>query len=248
VHRITLKHFFHEVFHAFTHTDKGIFHLLKSLGTRPGSTARDYVLGKRQAYFNPFTFFLILMGVFVLSNNYFKPATKRMEPGAVVLKNMRSPEARSKYRDMISRVNKATLVFQKNGNVVAMIAVPFISLFSWLFFRKRGFNYAEHLTANMMFVAFSNLVFTLIVFPTQAIFPSGRAMLVVITAGMVLQVLYFMWSMNGFLQLRSSRARLKSFSVSLLCVLLWAAFSMTAMAVYIYQSWDFYNFFLRMKG
>jgi hypothetical protein len=100
----------------------------------------------------------------------------------------------------------------------------------------------------MMFVAFSNLVFTLIVFPTQAIFPSGRAMLVVITAGMVLQVLYFMWSMNGFLQLRASGERLKSFSVSLLCVLLWAAFSMTAMAVYIYQSWDFYKFFLRMKG
>jgi hypothetical protein len=35
----------------------------------------------------------------------------------------------------------------------------------------------------MMFVAFSNLVFTLIVFPTQAIFPSGRAMLMLITFG-----------------------------------------------------------------
>jgi hypothetical protein len=57
VHRITLKHFFHEVFHAFTHTDKEIFHLLKSLATRPGSTARQYVLGKRQSYFNPFTVF-----------------------------------------------------------------------------------------------------------------------------------------------------------------------------------------------
>jgi hypothetical protein len=171
-----------------------------------------------------------------------------MEPSAAVLENIKSPEARSKYIAMISRVNKANLVFQKNGNMVAMIAVPFISFFTWLFFRKRGFNYGEHLTANMMFVAFSNLVFTRIVFPTQAIFPSGRAMLMLITLGMIMQVMYFMWSMNGFLQLRAAGERFKSFSVSLLCILLWAAFSMTAMAVYIYQSWDFYKFFLRMKG
>ncbi len=129
-----------------------------------------------------------------------------------------------------------------------MIAVPFISFFSWLFFRRRGFNYAEHLTANMMFIAFSNLVFTVIVFPSQAIFKSGTAVFTVILAGMILQVLYFTWSLNGFLKLKTAGERTRSFSVSLLCILLWTLFSMTAMAVYIYQSRDFYKFFLRMKG
>ncbi len=248
VHRITLKHFVHEGFHAFTHTDKGIFHLLKSLAINPGSTARAYILGKRKSYFNPFTFFLILMGLFVLSNSLFKPAGKKLEPDARVLQNMPSSQARTKYVGMISRVNKANAVFQKNGNVVAMIAVPFISFLSWLFFRKRGFNYAEHLTANMMFIAFSNLVFTLLVFPTQAIFRSGNAMFSVILAGMVFQVLYFSWSLNGFLQLKKTGEQFKSFAVSLLCIVLWAVFSMTAMAVYIYQSRDFYQFFLKMKG
>ncbi len=248
VHRITLKHFGHEFFHAFTHTDKGIFHLLKSLATHPGSTARAYILGKRKSYFNPFTFFLILMGLFVLSNNLFGPAGKKPEPGARVLENMPSPQAKAKYVGMISRVNKVKAVFQKNGNVVAMIAVPFISVFSWLFFRKRGFNYAEHLTANMMFIAFSNLVFTLLVFPTQAVISSGGGMFLVVFAGMVFQVLYLSWSLNGFLQLTKTGEKVKSFAVSLFSIVLWAVFSIAVMAIYIYQSRDFYQFFLKMKG
>lgn len=248
VHRYTMSHFFHEVFHAFTHTDKGLFHLLKQLALRPGTTARLYLFGKRQSYFNPFTFFLILMGLFVVSNNYFKGPTKEVLPDAKILQVMRSPEAKQNYLATLRRVNKASTVFQKKGNVIAMIAVPFISLFSWLFFRKRGFNYAEHLTANMMFVAFSNLVFTAIIFPLQGIFKAGSAFGVILIAGMLLQAVYFSWSYNGLMQLKTTSERMKSFAVSSLCILLWALFSMMAMAVYIYQSWDFYKFFLRMKG
>lgn len=131
---------------------------------------------------------------------------------------------------------------------MALIAVPFISFFTWIFFRRRDFNYSEHLTANMMFVAFSNIIFTTVIFPLQSIFKTGNAMFIVILLGILLQMLYFMWSLNGFLQLKTTSQRFKSFSVSFISVLLWAIFSMTAMAVYIYQSWDFYKFFLRIKG
>jgi hypothetical protein len=100
----------------------------------------------------------------------------------------------------------------------------------------------------MMFVAFSNLIFTIIIFPLQGIFKTGSGMFLVIMLGMLLQMLYFMWSLNGFLRLKTVGQRFKSFSVSFLSILLWALFSMTVMAVYIYQSWDFYKFFVRMKG
>ena len=222
--------------------------MLKCLAIKPGSTARNYIMEKRQSYFNPFTFFLILMGAYVLSNNYFKSSAKKIESGAQVLQYMKSEEAKTKYIGTISRVNKANTIFQKNGNVVAMIAVPFISFFTWIFFRRRDFNYSEHLTAIMMFVAFSNLIFTIVIFPLQFIFKTGNAMFIVILLGILLQMLYFMWSLNGFIQLKTTNQRFKSFSVSFLSVLLWAIFSMTAMAVYIYQSWDFYKFFLRIKG
>ena len=245
VHRFTMPNFFHEVFHAFTHTDKGIFHLLKSLATKPGTTAREYISGRRKHYFNPFTFFLILMGIFVLSNNFFVKPRKAFEPDAKVLQHIPTEEGRQQYITMMERVTTSSNFFRKHGNVVAMIAVPFISLFTWLFFRRRRYNYAEHLTANMMFVAFSNLVFTFIIFPLAALLDTSDLSTFI---ALLLQVCYFTWSLNGFLELTTAGQRAKSFFVSLLAIFLWSVFTITAMAIYIYQSRDFYQFFTRMGG
>src|SRR5689334_17205611 len=63
IHRITLKHLFHELFHAITHADKGILLLAKDLLTRPGYVAREYLDGKRKKYFNPLSFMVITAAV-----------------------------------------------------------------------------------------------------------------------------------------------------------------------------------------
>src|SRR5688572_4842962 len=62
-HRFTVKHFAHELFHAFTHTDKGVFFLSKELLLRPGKVAREYNSGMRKKYFNPITFLLIVTAI-----------------------------------------------------------------------------------------------------------------------------------------------------------------------------------------
>lgn len=83
IHRFNLPHVFHEVFHALTHADKGLLHLIKNLTLRPGVTAREYILeGKRKTYFNPFTFLLLVLGLTVLANSYFKPYGTAPSPPA----------------------------------------------------------------------------------------------------------------------------------------------------------------------
>src|SRR5688500_16468941 len=62
--RITFKHFLHEFFHAFTHSDKGILLLMKDLITRPGLVAREYLDGKRKKYFNPLSFLVIISSLY----------------------------------------------------------------------------------------------------------------------------------------------------------------------------------------
>ena len=245
-HRLSLSHFLHEGFHAVTHADKGIFHLLKCLAVRPGTTAREYLQGRRKAYFNPFTFFLLVMGVFVFLNVYFSPPHKPIQPDEQVLQRIPLQEGRQKYIETINRADKVQRFTRNNGNIMAMIAVPYISLLTWLFFRKRHFNYAEHLTANMMFITFSNLFFAVLIFPLQAIARGTPVAPLLSAAGLLLQALYLGWSLNGFLDLRSARSRLKSFGVSFLAILLWALFSMLFIAIYIYQSSDFYKFFTRI--
>ena len=54
-HRLTWKHFGHEVLHAVTHADASVLHLFRDLLVRPGTVAREYLAGKRKKYFSPFT-------------------------------------------------------------------------------------------------------------------------------------------------------------------------------------------------
>jgi hypothetical protein len=246
IHRFSVPHFLHEFFHAFTHTDKGIFHLLKSLATRPGATAREYIQGKRKAYFNPFTFFLIVMGIYVLADAMFVKSAPEQEPDQRVLARIPTAEGKQQYVDMLRRGNNVRHFMEKKANIVAMVAVPLIALVSWMFFYRRGFNYAEHLTANMMFVVFSNLLFALIIFPLRGLFKGTAMASWLPLIGMLLQTLYLCWSYNGFFQLITAGQRIKSFFVSLFAIIAWFFFSFTVMALYIYQSGDFYKFFVRM--
>lgn len=234
-HRLTLGHFLHEAWHATTHTDKGIFHLLKRLATRPGTTAREYLEGRRKAYFNPFTFFLLAMAVFVFLNVYFAPPPKKTEPDRQVLSKIPSVAGKQNYISRLQRVDHVAHFTRTKGNILAMIAIPYISLFTWLFFRKREFNYAEHLTANMMFITFSNLLFAALVFPLQAAVRGTRAEGIMMWIGMMVQVLYLGWCLNGLFQLKSL-ARLKAFGVSLLAILLWVLLNLLVIGLYIYQS------------
>lgn len=247
-HRLTFAHFLHEGFHAFTHADTGIFHLLKCLATRPGTTAREYLRGKRKAYFNPFTFFLLIMALFVFLNSFFAPVARPIEPDTRVLARIPTQAGREKYIATIHRAAKASNFMRNNGNILAMIAIPYISFLTWLFFKRRGFNYAEHLTANMMFITFSNLLFAILVFPLQAMARHTSAEPFVVWIGLLLQILYLAWSLNGFLTLKTAGARTKSLGVSALAIILWMFLTLTGMAVYIYQSKDFYKFFSRFAG
>lgn len=246
VHRFSMPHFLHEFFHAFTHTDKGIFHLLKCLATRPGPTAREYIQGKRKAYFSPFTFFLIVMALYVFVDPFYIRAVPAAAPDPAVLASIPTAEGRESYLGLLHRVNEVQHFLTTKANIVAMVAVPLFALISWLFYYRRGFNYAEHLTANMMFVVFCNLVLVILIFPLKALLKNGSLGAKLPYAGMVLQILYLWWCYNGFFQLHGAGPRMRSLLVSAFAITFWFLFSLSLVAVYIYQSWDFYQFFARM--
>lgn len=61
IHDFSFKHIIHEIIHAFTHADKNFFLLAKKMLFNPAKVAHEYLIeGKRQRYYNPFAFFLII--------------------------------------------------------------------------------------------------------------------------------------------------------------------------------------------
>lgn len=154
-HRFTVKHFAHEFFHAFTHADKGILFLIKELITRPGQAIREYNEGKRKKYFNPITFLLIasaLQFVVVKKTEMFQHyAASMLSVTESLISNPANKEQSDKALKSIKQQTDQSLsTTQENSKVLTLLFIPVLGLFTWLLFKKSGFNYAENLVLNVM--------------------------------------------------------------------------------------------------
>ena len=137
--RLSLGEFFHKFIHSFTHVDKGLLLLAKELFIRPGIVAREYIEGKRAKYFNPLQYLILLVAVSTfLTLNYDLLGPKNLQG----MLNSADPQVR--FSAGMSNF------FYKYFNLVLFATVPVVAFFSWLMFRKSGFNFAE----NLVFVSF----------------------------------------------------------------------------------------------
>lgn len=161
LHRFTLGHLAHDVFHAVTHADKSILKLARDLAIRPGVVAYEYIIqGKRKKYFNPFTFLLLVLGFTLLMYSTFHPITKTlsMKPSQEQSRMLGTPEKRQAYEAAMQR-NKEVLAFsERQAKLVTVTAIPILAFVFWLCFRKRGLNYAEHLVFNVLLMSIISLL------------------------------------------------------------------------------------------
>jgi Protein of unknown function (DUF3667) len=165
IHRFTISHILHEFFHSFTHADKGFLGLTADLATRPGTVAREYISGKRKKYFNPFTYYLLCTGIVYFSVSVFTPIGEPLKADPKIVAQIPNEKNKQAYFKMIERTNTASAFMKKNLNVAANLFLPFYAFLSWIFFRRRGYNYSELLVAYMLFLSFSSLVVALLFLP-----------------------------------------------------------------------------------
>lgn len=193
IHRFTLKHALHDFFHSFTHIDRGILFLIKELFTRPGYASKEYIEGKRKKYFNPFQYlFLAVAAATFLSVNY-----QLMGPKADV-------------NTIGTGINTFGLQYNafiyKYFNVIQLVSVPVIALFSWLFYRKSGYNYAENLVFNTFLGAQRTLMYILIA-PFLYIF--NRYWFIPISVYYIGWLIYYGWAFVQFFNEKKSTVIIK---------------------------------------
>ena len=229
IHRFNLAHIGHEAFHALTHADKGILHLLKNLTIRPGIVAREYVLeGKRKRYFNPFTFLVIVLGLSVFVNSVFKPYERNINPEAARTETNESASTAAKLRKERSR--NVSYFLDKRANLVAFAAIPLFALAFWLFFRRSGINYAEHLVANVFFAGYFQLFATVI---TLVLSVFNRYLSTLNEQQLLFQLIYLPIAYYQFMGLRRWTGYLKALLATLLALAVWIAFSSGVIVLYI---------------
>jgi hypothetical protein len=138
IHRLNFHFIWHEIVHAFIHADKSIFNLTKQMATQPGVVVKNYVEGKRKRYFNPFSYFLISAGIMALLTSAFH-----------ILE--------------VPNVGKAPDFMTTHFNKLIFLSIPFLSFFTWLFFRKSGYNYWENFIFHIFLGGFRVVYFLLFV-------------------------------------------------------------------------------------
>ncbi len=133
-HRYSLEYFLlNDLVRNLIPIDKGFFYTIKELFTRPGHSIRAFVQGKRAKHFNYFTFILL-----VISMNHFAGSLSEVKLVDVTSYSMNSNEVVAKFEKM-SRAYP---------QLFTLLQIPFLALFSYLFFRKSKQNLTENLVLN----------------------------------------------------------------------------------------------------
>lgn len=231
--RIHFHDLVHDAVHYFTHADKGIFQLLRALVIQNGFVAREYLDGKRKRYFPPLNFYLIVATVMVLSLT----TLKNQEPKDTAkayneLNNISDPVKRHKVMGIYERRDKALQFTSKYSNVLALIALPLIALVYWLFYVKARFNYVEHMIAGMYMNGFTNLFYLLIFAPLAQLLVGGQTTKYIFIY-FIIQFIYCGIFYYRFINRSGTAALFKSFSVSLVSILIWALLTTSAISLYI---------------
>ena len=166
-HRFTVGHFGHELFHAFTHTDKGVFFLSKELLLRPGKVAREYNSGMRKKYFNPITFLLIVTAIqiFVIKKTEFFTAFNQSLKNLSEQAAQASAKDRKQFDEGFKDADKQTSMVTENNKAFTLLIIPVLSLMTWILFKKSGHNYAENLVFNVLLMSGMTLIFFITVIP-----------------------------------------------------------------------------------
>lgn len=202
----------HDGIHYFTHADKGIFQLLRDLTLKGGVVAREFIAGKRKKYFPPLNFFLIVaaLNLFAINADEHSDRPDMARQQATDLAHIANPEQRAVYVKMLERQTEAVNFIRHNSNKTLILMLPVVSLIFFLFYRKSGYNYTEHLFAGMYMYGYCTLVFVVIAL-LNLLFKIDINL--IYSFALLLQLLYFAWFYYRFMgNTRGGRAFAASFT------------------------------------
>lgn len=239
--RVNMHDVIHDGIHYFTHADKGIFTLLKSLVVQPGQVAKEYVEGKRKKHFPPLNFFLIVSAVYIIiggMTSKYNTLQRASRANNYTASQQSTQPNDLQQTESIKRMEKMAKIgrfFSKYSNYVAMFAAPLISLLIWILLLKGNYNYTEHLIANLYLIGFTNLFRCLIIVPIALLFtvsPDNRGLQL---GFMTFEIFYRTIFYYRFMGQYSLSGKVKSFLLALGIALFWSG--LIAGIFYVYLMW-----------
>lgn len=141
--KITFKAVLVEAFSTFTNMDKGYLYNIRGLTFNPQSFIQGYLSGKRKGIFNPISYLIISISMYLILENVFPVGAPKMPSDAL-------------QNTVIFKIGfEAGKIISEYFKFFWIISVFFLAAPSALLFRKR--NYAEHVTIASFIIGHATL-------------------------------------------------------------------------------------------
>src|ERR1035437_5782257 len=221
-HRIDIHFLWHDIQHGMLHFDKGILFTTKELFTRPGSSIREFLEGKRIQHIKPISLVLVLAGIYGLLFHFFKI---NMFENYIVLTG-----SGEKIKHINEIVENVSGWIAQHFAILALLQIPIFTIGTFICFRKAGYNFVEHLIINT-FIVGQRLILHIITFPLYY-FSNGTPML--ITADRIINLIGYALAIWALIQLfKNQRKRILKTIFSLLISFLIIYLILTGCLVYV---------------
>ncbi|WP_163715496.1 DUF3667 domain-containing protein [Mangrovibacterium lignilyticum] len=155
--KIGMKYIRRDIQQGLLNFDVGLLFSLKELFTRPGHSIREFIEGKRVHHYKPLSMVVILATVHSFIIHYLGMHILEVDTANVA--------------DTFAGIERATNWMENNYSISLLVTVPFFAVLSFVYFRKQGYNLAEHLVLNA-FTAAQRIAVKLLFIPLDYAFPS----------------------------------------------------------------------------
>lgn len=186
IYRITLKQSVLDFLNAFN-VERGLVYTVKMLFKAPGIMINSYLAEWRFRIVNSFRLLVISTAVSLLVL-YLVGLDDFVAGFSDGFNERATDEGKLSYQAF------QTLFFDFY-NLFLWISIPCYALVSFLFFRRDGFNYAEHIVAQSFYLSGLNIIYTLLFL--LAFFLTSETVFIL---ALVLGTLYFFYFMSLFLK------------------------------------------------
>ncbi|MCG8328886.1 MAG: DUF3667 domain-containing protein [Chitinophagales bacterium] len=209
--RLSLKIIFQSAIESLTNVERGFWYTMKQLSYRPGNVARDYLAGKRKLYYNPLRYLILIVAanaIIMVSTGYYDRQYEAMQYWqSSFLEGQSDTDQTASIDENIKKTARVREATKKYLNIIALLTLPFIGFVSYLGFRKRQYNYAEHLALNAFWNAQSAL-FSLFILLLSALSPY----LLILSFGIILiiNIIYYSIGYKQLFELSYGKALLKA--------------------------------------
>lgn len=135
--RFTFKKVLSDAFTVVFNLEKGFFFTLKSLAQDPGKVIHGYLNGQTKKYYNPIALILILGSIAILLASY-SDVYENIGTEVTNFNRMLGQD-----EEAIANGQKMMPYIKDFQNFIVLLMVPFIAIFTYLFYRSSGLYFAE---------------------------------------------------------------------------------------------------------